>query len=90
MQCGKWIHSRCAGEKGTQINIKILLSENIMGIFERQWSRKELCTENSKCTKLGGWVSKGGGCEAAMSARKTMGRSCLEKVVSYCVKIGFL
>ena len=63
-----------------------------MEILERQW-RRNFCDEVktvSEFTYLGDRVSKGGGCEAAVSARKNVGGLSLESVVSCCIAEYFL
>ena len=42
MQCGKWINSRCAKVKRVSYYKDILHAENLKGILERQWSRKDV------------------------------------------------
>ena len=40
VQCGRWIHGRCARVKRFSFQ-EFLHAENVMGILERQWIRKK-------------------------------------------------
>ena len=73
VQCGKWIHSRCAVVKRVTLNpsrnITCRKCEGNIGEAEEQ--KERLCDEVEtvrEFTYLGNRVSVGGGCEAAATA----------------------
>ena len=74
LQCGKWIHGRCAGMKRatpkSSRNITCRTCEENVG--EAVVQEEKLCDEVetvSEFTYLGDWVSAGGGYESAVTAR---------------------
>ena len=69
VQCGKWIHGRCAGIKRVTPTTTTKCDGNITEAVEQE---EKLCDEVeivSEFTYLGDRVSVVGGCEAAVSAR---------------------
>ena len=78
VQCGKWIHGRCAGVKRASIKFSINSAcvEYEENIGEAVEQKKKLCDEVEKAwefTYLGDIVRAGGGCEAAVTARTRCG-----------------
>ena len=86
-QCGKWIHSRCAGVK----RVTSMFSTNFAcrkcegNIGEAVEQDKKICDEVEtvkEFTYLGDMVSAGGGCEAVVTAKTKCGwvmlRECSE------------
>ena len=78
MQSGKWIHGRCAIMKTMTAtfsrNIACRKCEGNIGESEEQ--DEKLCSEEEtgrELAYLGDWVSAGGGCEAAVTARTRCG-----------------
>ena len=87
VQCGRWIHGRCAGVK--RMTPKILRNFSCRkfegNIEEAVLQEVELCDELetvSEFTYLGGRLGAVGGCQAAVTARKRCGlvkfRECCE------------
>ena len=84
LQCGKWIHGRCAGMKRvtpkSQRNTKCRKCEVNIGKAVEQ--EEKLCNEMktvSEFTYLSETVSVGGGCEAAVTARTRCGWDTLRE-----------
>ena len=86
-QCGKWIHSRCAGVKRvTQIIYKKFACRQCEGNIGRQRIKKESYEirrkQEGNLHILVTWVSAGGGREAAVTVRTRYGwvklRECVE------------
>ena len=78
LQCGKWIHGRCAGAKkvSPEFSSNVTCSKCEESIGEAVEQEVKLCDEVetvSEFTYLGDRVSAGGGCEAAVTARTRCG-----------------
>ena len=78
VQCGRWIHGRCAGVKRvTQKFSRNLTCRKCEGNIGEAVEQKETsCDEVAtvmEFTYLGDTVSAGGGCEAAVTARTRCG-----------------
>ena len=78
LQCGKWIHGRCAGKKRAtpkfSRNIKCRICEGNIGEAVEQ--EVMLCDEVktvSEITYHGDWMSAGEGCETTVTARTRCG-----------------
>ena len=90
VQCGKWIHGRCAIVKRVTPKFLSLHAENEKGILHWKWSRKKHYDVETvrKFTYLDNRVSVGGGCEAAVSTRTrygwAMARECGEMLYVRC------
>ena len=72
IQCGKWIHSRCAGEKKmiTKMQKNLASRKYERNIGKATEQEEKSCNENKELTYLGDSSSADGGCETAVTARK--------------------
>ena len=90
VQCCKWIHGRCAGAKRVTAKFygSFACRKSEGNIGEAVEQDKTLCDEMKtvkEFTYHGDRVSAGGGCEAAVTARRRCGWVRLGSVVSCCV-----
>ena len=78
VQCAKWIHGRCAGVKWATVAFlrNFTCRKCEVNIGEAVEHEEKLYNEVETVrafTYLGDWVSTGGGCEAAVTARTRCG-----------------
>ena len=78
VQCGRWTHGTCAKVKGLtpKIHRNFTCRKHEVNMGEAVEQVEKLCNEVEtvrEFTYLGGRVSAGGGCEAAVTARTRCG-----------------
>ena len=95
VQCGKWIHGRCAEVKWVtskfqwKFTCRIYITNIRAAVEQKERSCDEVETVR-EFTYLGDRVSVGGGCEAAVTARTRCGGLSLGSAVSCCMAGDFL